>query len=54
MERGIFIALFVSVVVMMAVSNSYIWRIQVSQLYYMILAFIEISRERERTRMAGI
>lgn len=41
-ERHIFLALFLAVNVMMAVSNSYVWRIQVSQLYFIILAFIEI------------
>jgi hypothetical protein len=29
---------------MMVVSNSYAWRIQVSQLYYMVLAYIEIQQ----------
>jgi O-antigen ligase len=45
-ERHVFLALFAAVNVMMAVSNSYVLRIQVSQLYYMILAFIEIPRQR--------
>lgn len=40
--RHMFMALSLAVVVMMAVSNSYIWRIQVSHLYWIILAFIEI------------
>jgi len=43
-ERHVFLALFAAVNVMMLVSNSYNMRIQVSQLYYMILAFIEIPR----------
>jgi O-antigen ligase len=43
-ERHIFLALFAAVNVMMLVSNSYTLRIQVGQLYYMILAFIEIPR----------
>jgi O-antigen ligase len=41
-EMHIFLALYVAVNVMMFISNSYAWRIQVSQLYYMVLAFIEI------------
>jgi O-antigen ligase len=45
-ERHVFLALFAAVNVMMLVSNSYTLRIQVGQLYYMILAFIEIPRER--------
>jgi len=45
-ERHVFLALFAAVNVMMLVSNSYTLRIQVGQLYYMILAFIEIPRQR--------
>lgn len=45
-ERYLFLALFIAVNVMMAVSNSYAWRIQVSHLYYMILAFIEVPHTR--------
>lgn len=41
-HRHLFLALFFAVIVMMFVSNSYAWRIQVSQLYFMVLAFIEI------------
>lgn len=41
-ERYTFLALFLAVNFMMLVSNSYAWRIQVSQLYYMMLAFIEL------------
>jgi len=50
MHRYAFLALFVAVNVMMAVSNSYTLRIQVSQLYYMILAFIEIPHNRAQTK----
>lgn len=42
--RFAFLALFLAVNVMMFVSNSYIWRIQVSHLYYIILAFVEVRR----------
>jgi len=45
-ERHLFLALFAAVNVMMLVSNSYTLRIQVGQLYYMILAFIEIPPRR--------
>ena len=41
-ERFIFLAMFFAVNVMMLVSNSYVWRIQVSHLYYMMLAFVEL------------
>lgn len=41
-ERYVFFGLFIAVNFMMVLSNSYVWRIQVSQLYYMMLAFIEI------------
>ena len=41
-ERHAFLAMFVAANVMMAVSNSLVWRIQVSQLYYILLAFIEV------------
>lgn len=41
-ERYLFLSVFLAVNFMMLVSNSYAWRIQVSQLYYMILAFIEL------------
>lgn len=40
-DKYLYLALFSAVNVMMVVSNSYAWRIQVSQLYYMILAYIE-------------
>jgi len=48
-ERHVFLALFVAVNIMNAVSNSYIARIQVGQLYYIILAFIEIPPTRAQT-----
>ena len=41
-HRYAFLAMFVAVNVMMCVSNSYVWRIQVSHLYYMVLAFVEV------------
>jgi len=41
-ERYLFLSLALAVDVMMWASNSYAWRIQVSQLYYMVLAFIEL------------
>lgn len=40
-ERHLFLALFAAVNAMMLVSNSYTLRIHVSQLYFMMLAFIE-------------
>jgi len=43
-ERYAYLALVAAVNVRMVVSNSYAWRIQVSQLYYMVLAYIEIQK----------
>jgi hypothetical protein len=41
-EKYAYLALFLAVNVMMLVSNSYVWRIQVGHLYYIVLAFIEL------------
>jgi hypothetical protein len=41
-ERYVFLAMFVAVTIMMFTSNSYLWRIQVSHLYYMALAFLAL------------
>lgn len=49
-ERYAFLAMFLAVNAMMLLSNSYAWRIQVSQLYYMMLAFIELPQRVEATR----
>lgn len=46
-HRYPYLALFVAVNVMMVLSNSYAWRIQVGHLYYIILAFIELNQRRE-------
>jgi O-antigen ligase len=43
-ERFVFLAMLVAVNVMMFFSNSYAWRIQVSHLYYIILAYVELRR----------
>jgi O-antigen ligase len=53
-ERHVFLALFAAVNVMMAVSNSYTLRIQVGQLYYMILAFIEIPSRLAQTERVSV
>lgn len=47
-DRYVFLALFGAVNVMMFVSNSYAWRIQVAHPYYMMLAFIELRRQSEK------
>jgi O-antigen ligase len=44
-ERFGYLALFIAVNIMMFVSNSYVWRIQVSHLYFMMLAYIEVKRD---------
>ena len=48
-DKYLLLAMFSAVNVMMLVSNSYVWRIQVSHLYYMMLAFIEIPPGRIQT-----
>lgn len=56
-EKYIFLAMFFAVNTMMLVSNSYAWRIQVSHLYYILLAFIEIPATRiqsEKTIVAVV
>jgi O-antigen ligase len=51
-ERYAYLGLFAAVSVMMFFSNSYAWRIQVSHLYYMVLAFIEIPTTRQEREHA--
>jgi O-antigen ligase len=41
-ERYAYLALFCALNLMMLVSNSFVWRIQVSQLYFIVYAFIEL------------
>jgi O-antigen ligase len=53
-DRYRFLGFFAAVNIMMLVSNSYAWRIQVSQLYYMMLAFIEIPTNRSEAEGAHI
>jgi len=53
-ERYVFLALFAAVNVMMLASNSYNLRIQVSQVYYIMLAFIEIPPNRPQTERATV
>jgi hypothetical protein len=53
-ERYALLALFAAVNIMNAVSNSYIARIQVGQLYYIILAFIEIPPQRAQTERVTV
>jgi O-antigen ligase len=48
-ERYAFMAMFVAVTIMMGVSNAVVWRIQVSHLYYILYAYIEISPYRQET-----
>jgi O-antigen ligase len=46
-ERYVFLAMFFAVLAMMSVSNSYVWRIQVTQLYYILLGFIELKHRKD-------
>jgi O-antigen ligase len=41
-EKYAFLSVYLAVIVMMFVSNSYVWRIQVGHIYYIMLAYIEI------------
>ncbi len=43
-ERNVYLALFVAVAVMNFVSNSYVSRFGLAQLYYIVLAYVEIRR----------
>lgn len=47
-RKYFFLAMFVAVNVMMFVSNSYLWRIQVGHLYFVVLAFVELERGRQQ------
>jgi O-antigen ligase len=53
-ERYLFLSLAVAVDVMMLASNSFVWRIQVSQLYYMMLGIIETRSSNAQTEDTGI
>jgi len=53
-ERYAYLALFAAVNVMMMVSNSYAWRIQVSQLYYMLLAYIEVRQSQAMSSQGAV
>jgi hypothetical protein len=43
-EKYAYLALFFAINTMMLVSNSFVWRIQVSHLYFIMLAFVELRR----------
>jgi O-antigen ligase len=47
-EKYVFFALFVAVTAMNLVSNSYVTRFGLAQMYYLTLAYIELPRRRER------
>lgn len=51
--RSLFLGLIVAVNLMMFVSNSYVWRIQVGHLYFILLAFIE-SEAARRMRASDV
>jgi O-antigen ligase len=53
-ERYLFLSLALAVDLMMWVSNSFAWRIQVSQLYYMILGIIETRSSNAQIEETGI
>jgi O-antigen ligase len=53
-ERYAYLALFVAINAMMLVSNSFVWRIQVSHLYFVMLAYVEIKQtKRSESRETG-
>lgn len=43
--RFFYLAMFAAVSVMMFISNSYAWRIQVAYPYYMLIAYVELRRQ---------
>lgn len=45
--RFVYLAMFVAVSVMMFISNSYAWRIQVAYPYYMLIAYVELRRQEQ-------
>ncbi len=52
-EREVFLALFISVMVMNFLSNSYFTRFSLAQMFYMVLAYIEL-REGRREQGEGV
>jgi len=48
-ERYVYLALFTAVTAMNMVSNSYVSRFGLAQLYYIVLAYVEIRRRKEPT-----
>lgn len=48
-DRNVFVALVIAVNVIMFVSNSLVWRIQVGQLYFALLAYVEFAYARAAT-----
>jgi len=48
-EKNLYLSLFTAVMVMMVVSNSYNLRIQVSHLYYILLAYVELPNRSEQS-----
>lgn len=49
-ERCLFVALVAAVGVMMFVSNSYVWRIQVAHIYFILAAYVQLHAAREERR----
>lgn len=47
-DRYAFLAVFAAVNVMMAVSNAFVWRIQVSQLFFIMFAYVEIQNLQQK------
>ncbi len=52
--RVFFLAMFLAASVMMFVSDSYVWRVQVGHLYYIALAYVEAKRSSETTPEATL
>ena len=52
-ERCAYVALFVSVVAMNAVSNSYFTRFALSQMFYMLMVYVEFAQYRRKVNVAG-
>lgn len=52
-DRNVFLALFIAVALMNLLSNSYISRFGLGQMFYMIMAYVELRRRPEAREIAG-
>lgn len=53
-EKHVFIAMYIAVAIMNLVSNSYITRSGMAQLFYLAMAYVELHRKREAVSMESV